>query len=81
MYKLETSHWHILRVTHLLGGLFSIVGIILGITITPIWFALSIVVGLMQIIFALSGYCPSAIFFAWMGIARTEQSNKIPHNS
>ncbi|MDD5055094.1 MAG: hypothetical protein PHZ00_02385 [Candidatus Peribacteraceae bacterium] len=71
MFRLNVSHWHILRINFLMAGLLSAGGTLLGLTLHPAWFALPVFIGAMQIIFALSGYCPSSILLDRIGFPRS----------
>ena len=71
MFRLNVSHWHILRINFLMAGVFALAGTLLGIFIHPGWFALPLFVGAMQIFFALTGYCPSSMLLDRLGVPRS----------
>lgn len=62
MYKLNTSHWHIPRILFLIAGSIVLTSGIAIVLTESLWFLAPILlVGSMQILFALTGYCPAAI--------------------
>jgi hypothetical protein len=71
VYKIDTSHWYITRLTYLIAGSVTfaatITHFLTGLT-WPLWFALFM--GLVQMIFALTGYCPGAIIMDKCGVPR-----------
>ena len=69
IFRLNTSHWHLIRVIFLLAGSLVLASVMLAVLLVqPWWLAVAGFVGLMQIIFALTGYCPSAIVLHKLGI-------------
>lgn len=69
VFKIKTTHWYIVRVVYLMAGIFTGVSSVLVITTgNTSWVFLSLFVGLMQIIFAITGYCPSAIIMDKLGV-------------
>lgn len=71
IFRLDTSKWYIVRVVFVLAGtlVLTSVGLTL-VTGTVWWLALAGLVGVMQLIFAFTGYCPAAIVLDKVGIAR-----------
>lgn len=70
LYKLPLEHWNIVRATYLIGGLFVAVSAILALTVDEKWLYFTIFVGLMFANFALTGYCPMAIFLKRIGVPK-----------
>ncbi len=68
MYKLQTQNWYLERIIFLLAGVFALGGVIMGHFVHHCFFYLAGFVGLMQIIFALTGFCPMAIFLSRLGV-------------
>ncbi len=64
IYKMSTERWSIQRLLYLIGGFFVLGSVILGFLVSENFFFFAGFVGLMQITFALSGYCPMAIFLS-----------------
>ena len=64
IFKIKTTHWHITRVTYLLAGALTALSGILA------WALLALFVAVMQILFALTGYCVSAIIMDKLGVPR-----------
>lgn len=71
LYRMNVSHWHITRVVFLLAGLFTLLSLILTLASGSLWWLLLAgFVGLMQVVFALTGYYPSAIFLEKLGVPK-----------
>jgi hypothetical protein len=71
IFKIKTTHWYIGRVVYLLAGLITLIsGLLILFTGVIAWVFLALFVALMQIIFALTGYCLSAIIMDKFGIPR-----------
>lgn len=69
IFRLDTSHWHITRVVFLLAGLFALTSVALATLLSqPWWLAVTAFVGVMQVVFALTGYCPSAMLLQKFGV-------------
>ena len=69
-FRLDISHWHILRINFLLAGFFVFGSLFLAYFFSEKWLLLAGFVGLMQIFFALTGFCPSAILLDKIGFSR-----------
>ncbi len=67
MYYLRTDAWYLERILFLMGGTFTLASAILAWLHSPYWLILTILVGLNQMIFALTGFCPSAIVLNKLG--------------
>lgn len=71
VFKIKTSHWYIGRIVYLLAGLVTLTsGLLVLYTGVVAWAFLALFVALMQIIFALTGYCVSAIVMDKCGVPR-----------
>jgi len=71
LFKLSTTRWHVLRLNFLFAGLFTFGSVALSYYLDqPCWLLLAAFVGVMQIVFALTGWCPSAIVLAKLGVPR-----------
>jgi hypothetical protein len=67
IYQLDTSSWYIERVVYLLGGLFVAGSGLLALLINIKFLFFTILVGGMMAIFALTGWCPTAIILQKFG--------------
>ncbi len=76
MYKGNTKCWTIERTVFLIAGILILTSVILGLTISAKFFYFTGLVGLMQIIFATTGFCPMAIILNKIGIKTTCQLPK-----
>jgi hypothetical protein len=68
MYRLETESWYLERVIFLMAGVLTLTGTALAWLHSIYWLILTALVGLNLLIFALSGFCPSAIAMCKMGV-------------
>jgi hypothetical protein len=77
MYLLETDNWYLERIIFLMAGILILAGTVLAWLHSIYWLILTALVGLNLLIFALTGFCPSANILCKMGvkpkIARTEK--------
>lgn len=62
IYKMPTHKWFLERMIYLVAGIFVTVSVLLGVYISDYFFLFTGFVGLMLINFAITGYCPMAIF-------------------
>ena len=71
VFKIKTTHWYIGRVVYLLAGIITLISASL-VLLTGVlaWAFLVLLVAVMQIIFAITGYCLSAIIMDKLGIPR-----------
>lgn len=67
MYIADTSKWYLERLIRLIGGLFVFASVLLGYFVHPGWFLFAGFVGLMLMIFALTGFCPMSIILHKFG--------------
>lgn len=56
------------RIVFLMAGIFVSVGVVLGIMVSEWFLYFALLVGVMQIIFSLTGYCPMAILLNKLNI-------------
>jgi hypothetical protein len=68
MYKLSTENWYLERVILLMAGTLTIIGVIMALMSSLYWLMLNALVGLNLLVFALTGFCPSAILMSKMGL-------------
>jgi hypothetical protein len=61
------KNWSLGRTIFLIAGIFTALGVILGLTIHCYFFYFSGFVGLMQITFALTGFCPMMLILKKLG--------------
>lgn len=67
VYRAQTDAWYLERILWLLGGLVTLGGTALGILFSLWWLLLPILVGLNLVLFALTGFCPTAILLKKLG--------------
>ncbi len=58
MYVADTKSWYLERWIRLIAGIFIIASVALGYFVHPAWFLFTGFVGIMLMIFALTGFCP-----------------------
>ena len=68
MYLLKTDSWYLEMVIFLIAGCMNSLSIILILLHSTWWLILTALVSLNLLVFALTGFCPSAAFFYKMGI-------------
>ena len=80
MYRLNTDNWYLERILFLVAGCMITLSVILILIHSIYWIILTAFVGLNLLIFALTGFCPSAIAFCRMGakprLQRTEDKKE-----
>ncbi len=67
MYLANTKTWYLERLIRLMAGIFVVGSVVLGFTVSPNWFYFSGLVGVMLIVFALTGFCPMNILLYALG--------------
>lgn len=67
MYIAYTKTWYLERLIRLIAGLFVLGSVLLGYFVHPGWFVFTGFVGLMLVIFALTGFCPMSIILYALG--------------
>lgn len=68
IYKMPTDRWFLERVIYLVAGVFVLGSVLLGAYVSAYFYLFTGFVGLMMINFALTGYCPMAIFLKNLNI-------------
>lgn len=68
MYKLKTDSWYAERIIFLIAGIFVLGATALGFYVNKNFFYFAGFVGLMQIIFSLTGFCLMAIILHKLGV-------------
>lgn len=61
MYIADTKTWYLERLIRLIGGVFVLGSVLLGHFVHPGWYYIAGLVGVMLMIFALTGFCPMSI--------------------
>ena len=67
MYRLKTEEWYLERIIYLMAGIMTLTSVILVLVLSIYWLILTALVGLNLLVFALTGFCPSAIAFHKLG--------------
>jgi uncharacterized membrane-anchored protein YitT (DUF2179 family) len=67
MYIADTKTWYLERLIRLLGGVFVLASVLLGLFVHPGFLYFTGFVGLMLVIFALTGFCPMSIILHALG--------------
>lgn len=67
MYIADTKTWYLERLIRLFGGLFVLGSVVLGLFVHPGFLYFTGFVGLMLVIFALTGFCPMSIILYALG--------------
>ena len=67
MYIASTKTWYLERFIRLLAGSFVLGSVVLGFTVHPGFFTFTGFVGLMLVIFGLTGFCPMSIILYRLG--------------
>lgn len=67
MYIADTKTWYLERLVRLFGGVFVLGSVLLGLFVHPGFLYFTGFVGLMLVIFALTGFCPMSIILYALG--------------
>ncbi len=67
MYRADTQSWYLERLIRLMAGIFVFGSVLLGRFVHPGWFVFTGLVGIMLVIFALTGFCPLSIMLYRLG--------------
>lgn len=77
MYLLRTDGWYLERLVYLLGGIMTLVSVVLVLFHNIYWLLLTTLVGLSLLVFGLTGFCISANLLYKLGarpkLARSEK--------
>jgi hypothetical protein len=77
MYLLKTDTWYLERIIFLMAGILVLASSILAWVHSIYWLILTLFVGLNLVIFAVTGFCPSANILYKIGIKpRLEQTKE-----
>ena len=77
MYLLKTDSWYLERIIFLMAGILVLASSILAWVHSIYWLILTILVGINLLVFATTGFCPSANVFYKMGVKpRLEQTKE-----
>ena len=68
MYLLKTDTWYLERVMFLMAGIMILISLLLTALHSLYWLILTALVGLNLIVFAATGFCPSAQLFHKLGV-------------
>ena len=68
MYLLKTDSWYLERIIFLMAGCMNSLSIILVLVHSIWWLILTGLVSVNLLVFALTGFCPSAALFYSMGV-------------
>ncbi len=68
MYLLRTDSWYLERVLFLMAGCMNLLSIILIVTHSIWWLVLTGLVTVNLLVFATTGFCPSAAVFHKLGL-------------
>jgi hypothetical protein len=60
MYLLKTDSWYLERLIYFIGGIMTLVSVILVLAHSIYWLILTFLVGLSLLVFGLTGFCVSA---------------------
>jgi len=61
MYLANTKTWYLERLIRLFSGLFVSVSVLLGLFVHPGFFYFTGFVGVMLVVFSITGFCPMSI--------------------
>jgi hypothetical protein len=67
MYRLKTDGWYLERIIYLMAGIMTSLSVVLILLHSIWWLVLTALVGVNLLVFALTGFCPSAVLFNKMG--------------
>ncbi len=68
MYLLKTDSWYLERVIYLMAGCMNAISILLVLFHSMYWLILTGLVSLNLLVFALTGFCPTAAFLNKSGV-------------
>ena len=68
MYLLKTDSWYLERIIFLMAGCMNSLSMILVLVHSIWWLILTGLVSVNLLVFALTGFCPSAALFYKMGV-------------
>ncbi len=68
MYLLKTDTWYLERIMFLMAGILVLASSILAWVHSIYWLILTLLVGINLVIYAVTGFCPSANIIHKMGV-------------
>jgi hypothetical protein len=68
MYLLRTDGWYLERLLYLMGGIMTLLSVVLVLLHSIYWLILTAFVGLNMIVLGLTGFCPSANILVKLGV-------------
>ncbi len=68
MFLVKTDSWYLERIIWMLAGVMTLGSVSLGVYFSPYWFILTGIVGINQIILALTGFCPMTVVLNKFGV-------------
>jgi len=74
MYILKNDSWYLERVMFLMAGVMVLVSLLLVLVHSVYWLILTALVGVNLVVFATTGFCPSAQLFHKLGVKPRLQS-------
>lgn len=76
MFIWNTTSWFLERVMFLVAGILIVTSVALAYYFSPLWLILPAAMGLMMILFALTGYCGSAMLISKLGFRSKYEKTK-----
>lgn len=67
MYLASTKTWYLERIIRVIAGIFVLGSVLLGLFAHHAWFSFTGLVGVMLMIFGLTGFCPMSIILYALG--------------
>lgn len=67
MFLWDRKKWFLERVIMLMAGSLVTISVLLAWYLSMYWLGLALLIGLMMVVFALTGFCPSAILLHKIG--------------
>lgn len=77
MYLLKTDGWYLERLVYFMGGVMTLLSVVLVLVHSIYWLILTTLVGLSMLVFGLTGFCVSANILYKLGATpRLARSSK-----
>lgn len=80
MYIMKKDKWYLERILFLIAGIFILISIALVLIFSLYWLILTGLIGLNLIIFAFTGFCPTATLLYKLGVKPQLQQNQQQNN-
>jgi hypothetical protein len=68
MYLLKKDSWYLERVMVMMAGIMTLISVLLIVIHSLYWLILTALVGVNLVVFATTGFCPSAQLFHKLGV-------------